>query len=129
MTLTLPQAVEPFLSDDVEWSQPAVYAIVLKRPEDVAQAWDSVFENRPPYFTDLQEADTVVYVGAAKNLMHRLEDHSNGNVRKSALLRICEIDHLRNVWWFDSADRAFERESGFAIALQNEHADYYVHQR
>ena len=129
MTLTLPQAVEPFLSDDVEWSQPAVYALVLKRPEDVAQAWDSVFENRPPYFTDLQEADTVVYVGAAKNLMHRLEDHSNGSVRKSALLCICEIDHLRNVWWFDSVERAFERESGIALTMQNEYPGYYVHSR
>ena len=129
MTIALPEAVEPFLADDVEWSQPGVYALVLEKPDELTQAWGETFDHRPPYLDELEEAETVVYVGAAKNVMHRLEDHNRRDKRKAALLEVCEIDHLRNVWWMDSVEHAFERESGIAIQMSNHNPDYYVHQR
>lgn len=130
MSLTLPADVEPFLTDtNDDWTAPAVYALRLIPPDTVAEAWDRHFDTRPDYLESLRTATDVVYVGAASNLMHRLEDHRDGQVRKSALLQVCEIEGLRNIWWFDDPDRAFERESGIAIQLQNYYPDTFVHQR
>ena len=129
MTLELPADIEPFLHDDVEWNDPAVYALELEKPDLLGSVWDSHYDTRPPYFEDLRDCQQVVYVGATGNLIHRLEDHTEAHVRKAALMQVCEITSLRNVWWFKDAQRAFERESGIAIAMQNEYPEYYVHSR
>lgn len=130
MPLELPADAEPHLTDDYEQlHDPAVYALVLDRPTDLEDAWDRRFDSRPPYFEDFQQAQRVVYVGAAADCLRRLEDHADGEVRKAALLEICEIEALRNIWWFDDATRAFERESGIAIEMQNQYPEYYVHSR
>lgn len=131
MSLELPADIEPHLGRfvDHEWSDPAVYCLTLTRPDDLEDAWDRVFDTRPPYFEDLQQCSTAVYIGATNDLLSRLEDHRDGEVRVTALTEICEIDELRNIWWFDSTDRAFEREHGIAITMQNEYPEYYVHSR
>lgn len=132
MTLSLPADAEPFIPAGGDLSDlrgPGVYALRLSRPDDLAAAWDATFDTRPDYWESLTSAERVVYVGAAKDVLGRLEDHRDGEVRKAALLRVCEIDALRNVWWFDSADAAFERESKLAIMLQNDRPAWYVHQR
>lgn len=131
MSLSLPQDIEPHLpeGDDYSWTDPAVYALELTRPDDVESAWNAVFDHQPPYLEDLEQCSTVVYVGASTNLLSRLEDHHVGQVRLTALTSICEIDSLRNVWWFDDPQRAFERESGIAMTMQNEYPEMYVHSR
>jgi predicted GIY-YIG superfamily endonuclease len=129
MSLSLPADIEPHLDPEYDWSSPAVYALTLSRPDDLGAAWDSHFEHRPSYFDDLEQCDQVVYVGGASNLLSRLEDHHVGRVRRTALTTVCSIDSLRNVWWFDSADRAFERESGIAMTMQNQYPEMYVHCR
>jgi len=129
MSLNLPEDAETFLSDDhPDWSGPGVYALTLSKPDDLAAEWDAVYEERPEYWDQLEESETVVYVGAAKNVMARLEDHRDGDVRKAALLRVCEIDHLRNIWWFNTPDAAFLKESQLAMWMQNQYADMFVHQ-
>lgn len=131
MSLELPADIEPHLgvNNDRDWTDPAVYALTLEKPDLIGSVWDDNFDTRPSYFEDLRECDQVVYVGATGNLIARLEDHRDGHVRQAALMQVCEIDSLRNVWWFDDASRAFEQESGLAIAMQNNYPDYYVHSR
>ena len=129
MTLSLPADVEPHLINGVEWSDPGVYALRLTRPDDLAEAWDQTFDHRPDYWGDLKQCQRVVYVGAAANVMHRLEDHRNGDKRLTALTQVCEIDGLRNVWWMDSKEQAFLKESQIATMMQNQRPELYVHSR
>jgi len=91
--------------------------------------WDRQFDHRPPWFEEFRDARAVWYVGATPDCLSRLEDHRNGEVRTTVLTEVCEIDSLRNVYWMDSADDAFTRESGIAIELQNHHPSVYVHSR
>jgi len=128
MALLLPADLEPFADPD-EWDSAAVYALTLKRPVDPEAAWDREYDVRPEWFEEFLHAGTIVYVGATANVLSRLEDHRDGEVRQAALLKICEIDSLRNVWLFKNKDRAFERESGLAMKMANEYPGYYVHQR
>jgi len=128
MSMSLPADVERFGGPD-RWHSACCYALVLTRPDDLAAAWDREFETRPPWFEEFRDAASVVYVGATGDCLSRLEDHRDGEVRQAALLRVCDIDSLRNIWWFQDTDRAFERESGIATEMQNQYPDVYVHQR
>lgn len=130
MTLSLPEDVETFLNEDnPSWNAPAVYALTLEKPDNLTDAWDAAFESRPAYWDQLTESDRVIYVGAAKNVMARLEDHRDGDKRKAALMEVCEIESLRNIWWMPSPEAAFLKESRIAMELQNHYGDTYVHQR
>jgi len=129
MTLRLPEALEVWTDSVDEMHRPGVYALNLARPDNVADAWDQHFDVRPEWFEQFRHATGVIYVGASGDVLSRLEDHVDGEVRKAALLRVCDIKSLHSVWWFDSADRAFERESGIAVEMQHQYPGYYVHQR
>lgn len=131
MSLSLPADIEPYLDGQAfeRIRGPAVYCLSLVRPEDVQSAWLDEFDNKAPYLDELAEADTAYYIGAANDLLHRLNDHNDRDVRKAALLRVCAINALENVWWFDSTDKAFQQESRIAIELANELPNCYVHQR
>jgi predicted GIY-YIG superfamily endonuclease len=102
---------------------------MLSKPDDLAAAWDREYDHRPGYWDELVACANVAYVGAAKDILGRLEDHRDGEVRQTALTKVCAIEGLRNIWWFDSADVAFERESKLAMLMANHKPSWYVHQR
>lgn len=130
MSLELPADIEPFLSDKYDdWTAPCVYALTLDKPDDLGDAWDRTFETRPDYFDVLDAKTAVVYIGATKNCIHRLEDHRDGDVRTAAPLEVCDIDELRNIWWFDTAEAAFNHESRLANWASRHYPDTYVHSR
>jgi len=130
VTLTLPADAEPFVDDDIsELRQPGVYALKCLKPEDIADRWDATFDHRPAYWDELVDAERVAYVGASKDVLARLEDHRDAEVRKAALLRVCEPVGVLNIRFFKSAHRAFERESGLALRFARQHPEFYVHQR
>lgn len=129
MSLSLPGDIEPFLTSDHGWNDAAVYGLSLTVPSDVREQWESIFDSTPDYLDMVEEKPHTRYVGAAKNLISRLEDHRDGKVRKVALLEVCEIDSLTNLWWFDSAERAFLKERSCADMLSQELPNCYVHQR
>jgi predicted GIY-YIG superfamily endonuclease len=126
MTLELPADIEPFTT---AFHTPAVYALRLDLPRDLPQAWDAVYDHRPDYVDLATERDRVIYVGATGDILSRLEDHRDGEVRQAALVSLAEDKDLRNVWPFDDETRAFERENQFAIMLRQQYADAYVHSR
>jgi len=130
--LELPADIEPFLQSEHSHERirgPAVYCLRLTRPDDLAAVWDVEFDTRPDYWDDLTDADGVLYVGSAKDLLSRLNDHANGEVRLTVLTEICEIDDLRNVFWVDDPDRRFIEESQIATMMQTNLPDQYVHSR
>lgn len=130
MPLTLPSDLEAFADEYDDMTGPAVYALDLEPPVDVPATWDGNFDHRPEYWERLVHAETWVYVGAASNVLRRLEEHRDGDVRKAILPSIAADCSLRNVWWCMSEIEAFERESGIAIRLGNYlPANIYVHQR
>ena len=132
MSLELPGDIEPHMMTDMAFERirgAAVYCLELDPPDNIYEAWDQHFENRAPYLDEIDDAAGVRYVGAANDLLRRLNDHNDGEVRKSALLRVCDIASLHSVWWFDSADEAFERESKIATIMQNNRPELYIHSR
>jgi len=127
--MKLPSDVEPFLTDGYDQlHSPCVYALRLTRKPDVRGLWDSHYDTRPEWFGKFVDAERVVYVGATADCISRLEDHRDGDVRQASILRVCDIDGIRNIWWFDDKDRAFQREGGLAIELRNAYPDLFVHQ-
>lgn len=131
MTLELPADAEVFIPEGKSFDalhESGVYCLTLSRPDDLAAAWDRHFEHRPDYWADLVDAERVVYVGSAKDVLARLTDHKDGDVRVTVLTEVCDIDGLRNVWWCDT-DRRRIVESQVATMLQNEYESYYIHQR
>jgi predicted GIY-YIG superfamily endonuclease len=108
---------------------PGVYALEVSVPADPAQAWADEFDADPDFLPDLDAAERVIYVGAASNIYDRLIDHVEGAVRQAALLRVCPPHSLFRVSLFDDADRAFERESGIALAMQQANPEWFVYQR
>jgi predicted GIY-YIG superfamily endonuclease len=133
MSLELPADCEPFIPDGEGFDylhNPAVYALELTRPDDLASAWDAEFDHRPAYWDQLTDACKIVYVGEAGDVLRRLEEHRDGDVRVGVLQRVCDIHSLRNIWWMQSKEEAEEQESALAIAMQNEYGkSHYVHYR
>lgn len=106
--------------------EPGCYALALDAPEDFAalrERWYSVYEIEPPEeFVNAVEANRdLAYIGAASSLCDRLHDHVRGDVRQAGVLGVCPAVGLREVWRTDTADVAFERETGLAIAYSNQH--------
>jgi len=132
MSLTLPADAEPFIPKDgtlSDLSNAGVYCLTLDRPDDLAAAWDREFDHRPGYWDELEHCTQVAYIGGAQDVLNRLEEHRDKNRRVAALMAVCEIDSLRNIWWVKDAQKAYEEESRMALWLQRHKPSWYVHQR
>lgn len=131
MPLSLPEDAEPFIPNGEPWDHlhtAAVYALTLQYPDDPEAAWDAEHDHRPPYFEELLDADEIVYIGEAGDVLHRLGQHRDG-FHTGVLMEAFGIDSLRNIWWMPSKEQAEQEESKIAIMLQNERPDLYVHSR
>jgi predicted GIY-YIG superfamily endonuclease len=131
MALSLPADAEPFIPDGEPWDhlhEPAVYALTIDLPDDLEAAWDATHDTRPAYWDDLVDADGVVYIGEAGDVLHRLEQHRDGE-QTGVLMEAFGIDSLRNIWFMPSKEKAEQEESRLAIMLQNERLELYVHSR
>lgn len=130
MTMELPADAELFIPEDKPWAHlhhAGVYCLELSRPENQATAWDAIHDTRPDYWEPFISADKVWYVGCAKDVLSRLEDHRDGE-RVPALLEICNVEALRNIWWCDP-DRRKHVERKTADRIAQRYPGVYVHQR
>jgi len=109
--------------------RPGVYAIVLSVPDDVRARWEQTYDVVPDYLERVEAAARTCYVGAATDVYERLRDHVEGDVRQTALTRVCPPHTIHDIWLFDDPDRAFEREHGLAMDLDQERPRWYVHAR
>lgn len=127
--LALPADAEAFIPRNGSFKDlhgPGCYALRLSRPDDLPAAWDAQYDERPTWFDRLVGAAGVVYIGEAGDVLRRLEEHRDGEVRTTMLTTVCEIDGLRNVWWADSKTDAEEMESRLTIMMQNQHPELFV---
>ena len=128
MSLCLPEELSPHTDGDN--SQPGAYALKLGRPLDLESAWEQHYDERPPYWDQLMNADTVYYVGGTGNLLSRLEDHRDGDHRQTVLTRVCDVVGLQTAWPADTPEDAFELvEPRLARYLQQTRPSSYVHTR
>ena len=135
MTLSLPEDVEPHLGTDADLSDarnPGCYALRLTKPDDLASAWDRQFDTRPEWFDAFAEKPACVYVGSARDVLRRLEEHRDGEVRTTVLTELCEIESLRNLWLLPASTERHQREfeeRKVARLMRREYPETYVHQR
>ena len=128
MSLSLPEDIEPYCEDTTDFHRPAAYALVLERPDDFTQAFDNAFDTRPDWFDRARTCDTLCYVGGTSDLLSRLEDHRDGEVRTTVLTEVCDIERLQTVW-FAGNERYQQTEYRLAQTLQDDRPSWHVHQR
>jgi len=128
MTLIHPEAIEPFCESTEEFHKAGAYALVLDRPDDFTEAWDRHYDARPDWFDAARTAQTLCYVGGTGDLLSRLEDHRDGEVRMTTLTEICDIDSLHTIW-FAGGERYQQTEIRLARWLQQDRPRWHIHQR
>lgn len=135
----LEESLLSFKPPEPNMSDPGVYALLLSTPDtdDVethARLWREEHEATPTVDDDgyspetIAAADRVVYVGAAANVRDRIEDHLSGK-QVPAIEEVYPVHSVWGVWWCDSVDEAFERESSRTIDLNNRFPTVYFHSR
>lgn len=129
MTLHLPGDLEPHADSYDELNSPGCYALLLDRPDDLADEWGKVYDIHPPWYNELRDAEQVAYVGAAKNVLERVTDHVTRERRRVGLLSVCEIDAIHSVEWYSDVGRAFDHEGRHATELQQDNPEWFVHSR
>ena len=129
----LSEAIETHADGPSDAHAPGVYVLRCSRPDPPTEerhreAWRAEFDAVPETIIDMAYAETLAYVGAAKDVYDRLEDHVNGDHRQSAFLRVFPPHEIHTVWWFDTADEAFTRESWVAQLLRANYPSWFVWQ-
>jgi len=114
--------------------RPGVYALVIDTPdggfEAHARAWLAAgYETTPPYLPAIVDASRTIYVGAARSVRDRLDDHLAGDVRQATLPTVYGIQTLDGVWWYDDPDAAFGAEQSIRDDIAAEHPGWFVHAR
>jgi predicted GIY-YIG superfamily endonuclease len=117
-----------------ELQTPGCYALRISIPDtDSVEVYERRFsehyDNIPEYVEGLAAAPRAYYVGAAKNIYERLDDHVQGEVRQAVLPTVFEIHSLKTVWKHDSMDEALDREGKCALLLGRADPDAFVHHR
>jgi predicted GIY-YIG superfamily endonuclease len=117
-----------------ELQTPGCYALRLSIPDTTnIEAYERLFaehyENVPGYVDGLADAPRCYYVGAAKNIYERLEDHVSGDVRQAVLPTVFEVHSLKTVWKMESMDEAIQREGKCALLLGQADPEAFVHYR
>jgi len=129
MPLELPADLEPFVDDYDQMTTEGCYALLLDRPDNPAAAWDRHFDTRPEWFARFVGAEQVAYVGSGHDVLRRLEEHRDGEVRTTVLTEVCEIDGLHTVWFVGAEDTEQLRfeERKLARWLDRERPSWFVH--
>jgi predicted GIY-YIG superfamily endonuclease len=129
----LSEQAEAFVDSQLqELHAPGVYALKLSQPDDpgvVRDRWARVYEvDVPGWVWSAFEARGVLYVGGAENVYERITEHLESPNRSASICHVFPIHSLWDVWLFDDATRAFEREGGIALRLKNAYPELYVRQ-
>lgn len=96
----------------------AVYALRLTIPAYPRAAWADAFDAPPPddFEARLRAADRLVYVGESADAYGRIMDHARGDVRQTAIMRVCEPERVVGVWPVDGDRSAAEYNTAARLA-------------
>lgn len=128
------EAIEEHVDDIGAARQPGIYVLELSTPattdfDKYARLWLQEFETTPRYLQAIADNDRLLYVGAAADVLARLEEHIERPNRSTTVATVFPIVSIEEIQWFDRQERAFEREKGRAMQLANQTTDAYVHSR
>lgn len=121
--------------DDISDSRaPGVYVLELSTLdtnsiEEHSRAWLEHFETIPEYLNTIAGSDRLLYVGASPDVQSRIETHLHSPNRSTTIAKVYPIHSIESIYWMNSAEEAFTKESKIAIDLANEYPDAYVHSR
>jgi predicted GIY-YIG superfamily endonuclease len=107
---------EQLLARTDDPTQPGLYVLDCDSPGSTLHAharrwWREYRTVHPDDVGGLAGTERLLYVGAAANLQKRLEDHVQGDVRKSAWLSVYPPTELVEVLLLSPVSRAFEMEA------------------
>lgn len=128
------EAIEAHVDDLADAHEPGVYVLKLSSPatsdyETHAHLWLSEFETTPDYLEAIADTTDLFYVGAAKNVYQRIQEHLDTPNRTTAIANVFPIHSIHTIHWFNDPDQAFQQETRIAINLANTRMDAYVHSR
>lgn len=128
------EALAAHTPDGKSPGSPGCYALEIGVPdnaglETLSRQWLDHYESTPRYLEAIVDCDRTIYVGAAKDVRSRIEDHLESTVRKAALPSIWGVTEIVYVEWFGTAQAAFEHERRVADGVKADHPDAYVHCR
>ena len=109
-----------------DWRTQAVYAIECHQPDaypEFRARWYARFEAKPPVelMTAAMDAERVVYVGWANDLLARLHDHAAGD-HAPVLFASYPPERVIDVWPGDGIERERQR----AYELKRAHPGWFL---
>ena len=130
----LSEQLEAFVDDLADAHEPAVYAIKLSQPNEfdaLRERWRDAYagatdefraqhsaEEMPAWVREAFEAPGVLYVGAAGDAHARLTNHVEGH-QTASICKLFPVHSVWGMWFFETAEEAFDREAGKALNLRN----------
>lgn len=78
---------------------PGVYSLRIAIPSDPKAVWSQEFDVAKAAWTEqLRAAERLLYVGEAHDIYSRIMDHCRGDVRQTAIMRVCPPVDVHGVW-------------------------------
>jgi len=127
--------VGQFADDLDEAHQPGVYVIRLSVPTQLdlsghKELWNETHGYTPDYVQQVAESEGVMYVGAAEDVLSRVQDHIDDSVNNSSTLMHTYPPHsVIQVYFYDSIDDAFNNEYNKEVQLRQTRSSIYIHSR
>lgn len=125
--------MEPWIDTLDDAHSPGVYVVKLSKPKNwevVEERWANYTDkSMPDYVREAFDTRVVVYVGASKDVLSRLHQHLKDTNQSTAIAEVFPLHSLFDIYWYDSAEKAFDREHGIAMQLNNAYQSLYVHSR
>jgi predicted GIY-YIG superfamily endonuclease len=120
--LTETNVTEQLLQQTDDPTQPGVYVLALDNPgprlEDHARRWYQEYKTvHPDDVAAMVGANQMLYVGAAKNLAARLEEHVTGEKKQAKWLTVYPPVEVRQVGVSASVYTAFQTETQTAYRV------------
>lgn len=98
----------------------AIYSLCLHIPDDAKAAWDREFDvSKRDFIDQLNAAKRLLYVGASHDAYARIMDHCNGQVRQTAIMRVCPPVEVHGIWPVEGDLSAAETNLAIALAGEN----------
>lgn len=117
-----------------EAHQPGVYVLELSTPDTTDhelyhRLWLETHSGLHPELESIIETDRLVYVGAAEDVLSRIEEHLDAPNRSTTLGSTFPIHSILDVDFYDTRTKAFEHEKDKFDTLKKNNKNWHIHCR
>lgn len=114
--------------------RPGVYVLKHSLPnasrEKYCRLWLADHDVVPEYVESLlPDMNHLYYVGMAENVYKRIREHLEKPNRSTTVSTTFPIHSVEQVNFYDTVQKASEKEHQIALELSHQHSDAYVHCR